>query len=329
MGGGGFRKFARGSIPVFGALVLGLLLWESSRPAPRTRLQPRHFHGLGVLPLSGDLSPQGLAFQAGFLEGLRSAPDSLFDWTWDWKDGAGDPEQTWAATSQAPGTRTDLLLVGLSTATAGAGACPIECLVLGDGGPHAPDPRRWDLWTPATLMRDRWLRRLRGGPFPALFVVQASAAWTEPVFPVFSDSLPALSVVLHDPGNTRWDDVVQRVLELRPATLVLWDAPSEASSLLSRRLLWPALRKCRLWVPEGTRLPPGIEADTLRPIWQAGPEDTDSGWTRWGRRCGRALAQASRARILDSLPDWPRSLHKVPSDDQLESGDAGWYPTGP
>lgn len=313
-----------------GTLFLSVLLTGADRqtvhrPVP----EPCHLRGIGILPLTGELAPLGLAFRDGFLEGIRSSPDSLFEWKWEWKDGTGDPQKARALLQEIAVKRTDLVLAGLSTAAAGIGRCPIPCLVLDDGEGGRDDSLRWDLWTPASVMRDRWIRKLRATPVPRLVVVQASGAWTEPVFPILADSVPGISFFLHDPDNSRWDDAVQRILELRPATLVLWNAPSEASSLLSRKLAWPVYRSARMWVPEGAVVPPGMEAEILRPLWQAVPGAPEDGWKSWGVRCGRALAESSRRKILDSLPDWRGAFRRVHGDSLLETGSQGWYPPGP
>ena len=311
-------------------VLAGVLLSGADGRSPRHHVpEPRHFRGVGILPLDGEMGPLGLAFRDGFLEGLASRTDSLFDWKWDWQDDGGDPSSTRALLGQRNVSRSDLVLVGLSTAASGLGPCPVECLVLDDGGARAPDSLRHDLWPSATVARDRWIRRLRSAPGPRAMVVHASGAWTEPVFPVLADSVPGLSYLLHDPETVRWDDVVQRLLEIQPASIGLWNTPSEASSLLSRRLLWPLLRRARLWVPYGTVLPPGVVADTLRPVWQAVPGAPVDDWRGWGRRCGQALASATRIRILDTLPRWIPALSRVPSDSTMESTPAGWYPPGP
>ena len=310
------------------AAILSVLVAGADRSAnQRSNLARRHFMGTASLPLSGDLGLAGTAFREGFSAGLDSAPDSLFDWSWKWIDNEGDPIQAQAFVSASTeGTFADLLLVGMSTAAVGLPTCPKACLVLDDGGMHPPDPRRWDLWTPSTVQRNRLLRILRGSPPPRTVVVEATGPWTEPVFPALSDSLPDLQMILHDAENSRWEDAVSQILAQRPKTVLFWDAPAEASSLLARRLVWPSLRSAVVWVPEGTIGPPWLHADTLRPLWQVVPGSSSGSWKDWGWRCGRALAQASRRRVLDTLPDWKSALALVPEDSTLQSSATGWYP---
>lgn len=311
------------------AAILSVLVAGADR-STRKHLRPgqRHFNGIASLPLSGDLGLAGAAFRRGFSAGLDSAPDSLFDWSWRWTDNDGDPAQAQAFASGGDSGKPDLLLVGLSTAASGLPACARTCLVLDDGGTHAPDPRRWDLWTPSAVQRSRLLDLLRRSPPPRMLVAEATGAWMEPIFPALSDSLPDLQVVLHDADNARWEDAVSQILAQRPKTILFWDAPAEASSLLARRLAWPVFRSAAVWVPEGTAVPPSIRADTLRPLWQAVPGTALGSWERWGWRCGRALAESSRRRVLDSLPDWIPAFARIPSDSTLQASATGWYPVG-
>jgi hypothetical protein len=308
------------------SFLLSFLLVGAGSPARLPGSGPRHFLGRGCLPLSGDFAGAGNAFRDGFLAGLRSSRDSLFDWTWTWSDNEGDPGQAEGFAGSGGGGRSDLLLVGLSTVATGLPACREVCLVLDDGGGHGPDPLRWDLWTPLPVQRQRLLALLRGAATPRMLVVEATGSWTEPVFPALADSLGDLQVVFHDPGNSRWDEAVAQILELHPRSILFWDSPADAASLLSRRLAWPAFRSAKLWVPEGTSLPAGIPADTLRPIWQVVPGKGNPSWNRWGWRCGRALAESSRFRVLDSTGDWLHAFARVPVDSGLETGTAGWYP---
>jgi hypothetical protein len=310
------------------AAILSVFMAGSDRPAQK-HLRPgqRHFMGSASLPLSGDLGPAGAAFREGFSAGLASAPDSLFDWTWRWIDNEGDPAQARAflvdGDSSPP---TDLLLVGLSATATDLPACPKVCLVLDDGGGHPKDPRRWDLWIPSPVQRDRLLALLRKGPPPRTLVVEATGAWTEPVFPALSDSLPDLQVILHDADNSRWDDAVAQILGQRPKTVLFWDSPADASALLARRLTWPVLRSAAIWVPEGAAIPDPLHADTLRPLWQAVPGTALGSWRSWGWHCGQALARSSRRRVLDSLPDWIPAFARLPSDSALQTSATGWYP---
>ena len=292
------------------------------------RVRARHFNGAACLPLSGDLGFAGNAFREGFSAGLDSAPDSLFDWTWTWRDNEGDPAVAQAFVRGGDSGRSaDLLLVGMSTVAAGLPPCPKSCLVLDDGGEHPPDPNRWDLWTPSSIQRCRILGLLRACPPPWTIVVEATGSWTEPVFPALSDSLPKLQVILHDPDNSRWEEAVSQILAQRPKTILFWDAPPDASTLLSRRLAWPVFRTAAVWVPEGTAVPSFLHADTLHPLWQVIPGTAPGPWKLWGMRCGRALAASSRLRVLDSIPDWTRAFARVPSETARQTGPAGWYPT--
>lgn len=310
------------------AVFLSVFVAGADRSAHRPpRRSQRHFQGSASLPLSGDLGLAGTAFREGFSAGLESAPDSLFDWSWKWADNEGDPAQAQAFVSEGDSGRpSDLLLVGLSTAAAGLPACRKACLVLDDGGPHSADPRRWDLWTPSAVRRNDLLDLLRRSPPPRTLVVEATGAWTEPVFPALVDSLPNLQVILHDADNSRWEDAVSQILAQRPRTILFWDAPAEAASLLSRRLAWPVFRSADVWVPEGTVIPPSLHADTLRPLWQVVPGTELGSWRRWGWRCGRAVAESSRRRVLDSLSDWIPAFARIPSDSTLQANTTGWYP---
>ena len=176
------------------------------------------------------------------------------------------------------------------------------------------------------MERNRLLGILRTSPPPRTLVVQATGPWTEPVFPDLSDSLPDLQVILHDADNSRWEDAVSQILAQRPKTILFWDAPAEASSLLARRLAWPVIRNAAVWVPEGTDGPSWLHADTLRPLWQVVPGSASGSWKRWGWRCGRALALSSRLRVLDSLSEWIPAFAIVPADSTLRSSATGWYP---
>jgi len=321
------RRYAgRIAAVAVGTLVLSLLVvGAGSRPRlPGSGV--RHFLGQGSLPLSGDYADAGNAFRDGFLAGLGSVPDSLFDWTWNWVDNGGDPAQARTFAASAGGVRDDVLLIGLSSVATDLPACRKVCLVLDDGRQHRPDPLRWDLWTPVPIQRARLLALLRNAAPPRMLVVEATGSWTEPVFPALVDSLAGLQVILHDPGNTKWDDAVARILEVRPHSVLFWDSPTDAASLLSRRLAWSALACARMWVPEGTAIPPGIRADTLRPVWQAVPGSSTVSWTRWGWNCGRALAESSRDYLRDSTSDWIHAFSRTPPDSALETFGTGWCP---
>ncbi|HXP90721.1 MAG TPA: hypothetical protein VN931_07325 [Fibrobacteria bacterium] len=325
------RRYARGiAAAATASILLSLLLVGGAGSHPRpTRSGPRHFLGRGSLPLSGDFAGAGKAFRDGFLAGLRSVPDSLFDWTWTWSDNGGDPSLAGSFVATDDRMRSDLVLVGLSSVATGLPACRETCLVLDDGGRHGPDSLRWDLWTPMPVQRRRLLALLRHAEPPRMLVVEATGSWTEPVFPALVDSLEGLQVILHDPGNSRWDDAVAQILDVHPRSVLFWDSPADAASLLSRRLAWPAFRSAKLWVPEGTPLPAGIQADTLRPIWQVVPGNGNPSWNRWGWRCGRALAEASRSHLCDPTGNWIRAFARVPPDSGFSTGTAGWYPGAP
>jgi len=309
-----------------GSLLLSLLVVGAGSRPRHPGSGPRHFLGHGSLPLSGDYADEGIAFRDGFREGLGSAPDSLFDWKWNWTDNQGDPDLARQFVASTGKPASDLELVGLSSIATDLPPCREVCLVLDDGGPHRPDPLRWDLWTPAPIQRGRILALLRGAAPPRMVVVAAAGPWTEPVLPGLVDSLAGLQVILHDPGNSKWDDAVAQILEIRPRSILFWDAPADASSLLSRRLAWSVFLSAHLWVPEGTAIPTGFRVDTLRPVWQAAPGSGGDSWNRWGRLCGRALANSTRDMLKDSTSNWMRALSRSAPDSGLDTSSTGWYP---
>lgn len=316
----------------FGSLVLSLVLAGAvSQPQAAIRKQPRVFHGKGSLPLSGDLGPVGLAFRDGFLSVLDSSSDTLVRWDWRWQDDEGDPMLTAQWLESMSSDSADLVLVGISSATVHLGLCRTECLVVGDGGAHAADSLRWDLWTPAARQAQRLLAKLRSGKPPRAVVYESTGAWAE-VIQTVSDSLPEVLWLPHDLDNTRWDESVRQILEQHPHSVMFWNGPLDAQSFLAKRLVWPVLAEAKVWVPEGVALPAKIAADTLAPLWQAQtPVDSlqVGRWRAWGREVGKKLVLASRTRILDSLPRFRKAFRKVASDATVEVDSSAWFPTGP
>lgn len=316
----------------FGSLVLSLVLAGAvSQPQAANRKQPRVFRGVGSLPLSGDLGPVGSAFREGFLSVLDSSSDTLSRWEWRWQDSEGDPMQASQWLERQSGDSADLVLVGISSATVDLGRCRVECLVVGDGGAHARDSLRWDLWTPAARQAQRLLAKLRSGESPRAVVYESTGAWAE-VIHHLSDSLPDLVLLPHDLDNTHWDEPVRQILESRPRSVMFWNGPMDAQSFLAKRLAWRVLGQARVWVPEGVVLPQNVAADTLSPLWQAQtPVDSlQAGkWRAWGRVVGKKLVLSSRSRILDSLPRFREAFRKVVSDATVEVDSSAWFPPGP
>jgi len=289
------------------------------------------FRGAASLPLSGDLGALGAAFREGFLAALDASGDSLWRWEWRWHDGLGDPMEVARWLERQGRDSANLLLVGMSSATVDLPACPLECLVVGDGGFHAPDSLRWDLWTPAARQARRLVARLRTGPAPRAVVFESTGAWAEVIHHV-SDSLPDLMLLPHDLDNTRWDEPVRQMLESKPKTVLFWNGPLDAGSFLERRLAWSILERAKVWVPEGTVVPERIVAEPLAPLWQA-QSPTDSlqvaRWREWGRTVGGRLGKATGSRIRDSLPNFRKAFRNMPADSTVEVDSSAWFPRGP
>lgn len=324
---GAKRLLAQG----FGTLVLSLVLVGAVSPEAGGRKPAKVYRGVASLPLSGDLGPVGAAFREGFLAALDSAADTIVRWEWRWHDGMGDPMETSRWLQRLTKDSADLALVGLSSSTVDLVPCPLECLVLGDGGVHLPDSLRWDLWTPAKRQAQRLLAKLRSGSVPRAMVFESTGAWAEVVHHV-ADSMPDLLLLPHDLDNTRWDEPVRQLLVAKSRTVMFWNGPADAQSFLSRRLAWSVLSKAKVWAPEGVELPAGIVAEPLAPLWQAQtPVDSLQlrRWREWGVQMGLRLAKASHLRIQDSSLHFRQAFRKVPTDATVEVDSSAWFPTGP
>lgn len=321
------------SLSVFGgALALGLMLSGTIAPAQAHKRPALQLRGRGCLPLSGDLSAAGDAFRQGFLSGLTENADSQYVWNWQWTDNGSDPmlAQAWIDTLGRKPT-PDILLAGLGPAMEGFRYRDdsVPCMVMGDGSKVPGNV--FPLWPSTPDMRTWLLEILRNAPKPVAVVLVASGSWAEIILQGVRDSLPGLLVLPHDMDNTRWDEEIKRLLETRPRTILFWNRPHEASSLLSRRLGWGLFRKAYLLVPEGTVLPDSVEATVLAPVWQPSiPPDSlqSERYRRWGRQTGAALAMASRIMIRDSLPRLSMALTRVARDTtgDLKTTPEGWIP---
>ncbi len=311
---------------------MGILLAGAVSPAFATKRAPHRFRGLGCLPLTGDLAPAGNAFRDGFAKGLAESRDTLFQWDWRWIDNGSDPLASQAWTDSAGREiRQDLLLAGMGPAVDGFRPRPdsAPCLFLGDG-PDLSSDRIWHIWPTTSRMRSILLRRLRAAPAPVAIVVAASGSWAEIVIDGLRDSLPTALVLPHDLDNQYWDKYVQQILETNPKTILFWDRPHEASALLAKRLAWPVYRKADLVVPEGAVLPDSATATVVAPVWQpSSPPDSlqCARYAAWGRSIGRAVAQASRIVVRDSLHGFHLALPRVAADSLgFEAGANGWFP---
>jgi hypothetical protein len=304
--------------------------------------------GSGCLPLSGALSEAGEAFRTGFIEGLVSVPDSVFVWRWEWTDNGSDPflAQAWAD-SVGRSISPDLLLVGLGSATEGvllprlpsdstagpAGrravrAESVPWFLLGDGSP-APE-WVWNLWPTTDRMRAHLMDRLRDAPKPVVVVLAASGSWADIVLSGLRDSLKGAVVLPHDLDNSRWDEEIKRLWETKPGTVLFWNRPHEASSLLAKPLAVKALGKAKLFVPEGTIVPDSLDVSVMAPVWQsASPPDSLQclRYRAWGREVGASLVRATRLAHDDSLRDLRDGFRKLPPDTLVrESWSQGWSP---
>lgn len=314
-----------------GSLAAGILLAGTVAPTFAARRGPYAFHGAGCLPLTGDLSPAAQAFRSGFLEGLASSSDSSFRWTWTWTDNASDPSaaQAWADTVPAA-PKHDVLLAGLGPALDGfrPRTDSATWMLLGDG--PARGGSTWNLWPTSARERRRLLDLLRDAPKPLAIAVAASGSWAEIVLDGLRDSLPGAIILPHDLDNSRWDEETKQILENRPGTILFWNRPHEASSLLSRRLAWPVFRNAKLFVPEGTAVPDSMRATTLSPVWQpSSPPDSLQclRYREWGRATGRSLAEASRLMLRDSLRELRTALGRLrPTSQGVLADSTGWYP---
>jgi hypothetical protein len=331
-----------------GVLALGLLLAGSFSFGHGQDRKIEVFQGAACLPLSGDLAGAGDAFRAGFTEGLASVPDSHFVWRWNWTDNGSDPllAQAWAD-SVGRSIPPDLLLAGLGSATEGLRVPLLEfdstklpegrngfrtksvpCFLLGDGSPAREGI--WNLWPTAARMRAHVLDLLRHAKKPVVAVVAVTGSWTEIVFSGLQDSLPGLVVQPHDLDNTRWDDAIKRFWETKPATVLFWDRPVEASALLAKPLALAVLRHARLFVPEGTIVPDSLDVSVMAPVWQPGsPPDSLQclRYRAWGRHAGESLARSTRLAIADSLGDLLAGIRKLAPDTlSRESWSDGWSP---
>lgn len=331
-----------------GVLVIGGLLAGTLSSDRGHERKIAVFLGSASLPLSGELSGAGDAFRTGFTEGLASVPDSGFLWRWDWVDNGSDPllAQAWADTV-GRSTAPDLLLAGLGAATEGlriprlasdSTALPlgrngfrtksVPCLLLGDG----PSAREgvWNLWPTTERMRAHLLEILRAAPKPVVVFLAASGSWSDIVFSGLRDSLKGLVVLPHDLDNSRWDEETKRLWETKPGTVLFWDRPHEASSLLAKPLAVGALRKAKVFVPEGTIVPDSLDVSVMAPVWQpASPPDSLQcrRYRAWGREVGASLAHATRLALNDSLGDLLEGIRKLPPDTLArETWPQGWSP---
>jgi len=331
-----------------GVLVLGLLLAGafSFRQGQEKKIEV--FQGSACLPLSGELAGAGDAFRTGFVEGIASVPDSHFVWRWNFADNGSDPflAQAWADSvgrSRAP----DLLLAGLGSATEGLRVPRLEsdstklsegrnvfrtksvpCFLLGDG--TSGGENIWNIWPTTDRMRAHLLDLLREAKKPVVVVVAATGSWAEIVLSGLRDSLPGLVVLPHDLDNTRWDEETKRLWETKPQTVLFWDRPHEASALLAKPLAVGALRRAKLFVPEGTIYPGSLDVSVMAPVWQpASPPDSLQcrRLRDWGREVGASLVRATRLALADSLGDLLAGIRKLPPDSLArESWTQGWSP---
>ncbi len=332
MGFGRLSFLMRSLAAVGGSFFLGLLLSGTISPDQAQKRLPHEFRGQGCLPLSGDLSAAGDAFRQGFMGELAEAPDSQFTWRWQWTDNGSDPDlsQKWFDTlTKSP--QTDLLLAGLGPAMDGFDprlGDSIPCLLLGDGPVRSRNS--WAIWPTTEQMRTRLLAILRQAPEPIAIILVASGSWSEVVLGGLNDSLPDLLVLPHDLDNSRWDDEIKALYQTRPGTILFWDRPHEASSLLSKRLGWSLFRQAKLIVPEGTVLPDSVTATILAPVWQpSSPPDSlqCARYFAWGRHVGRNLVQASRRVVCDSVKNLATAFPLIERDSLgSQTASQGWLP---
>lgn len=331
-----------------GVIVLGLLLAGAFSFRQGQERKVEVFQGFGCLPLSGELAGAGDAFRTGFTEGMGSVPDSHFVWRWNWTDNGSDPllAQAWAD-SVGHSTSPDLLLAGMGSATEGLRIPRLEfdstkvpegrngfrtksvpCFLMADGS--AGREGIWNLWPTPQRMRAHLLGLLREAPRPVVVVVAATGSWAEIVFSGLSDSVKGLVVLPHDLENARWDETIKRLWETKPGTVLFWDRPHEASALLAKHLAIGALRRAKVFVPEGTIVPDSLHVSVMAPVWQpASPPDSLQclRYRAWGRKVGESLARATRLALSDSLGDLLAGIRKLPPDSlSRESWSQGWSP---
>jgi hypothetical protein len=341
-------RWTRSSFFAAGLLALGLLLAGAfSSDSGKTR-RIDVFQGEACLPLSGELAGAGDAFRSGFLEGLAGAADSGFVWRWNWTDNGSDPliAQAWAD-SVGRSSSPDLLLAGLGSAIEGvrlpvlepdSTALPegrngfrtksVPTLLLGDGSEQRPGV--WSLWPSMVRMRRHLTELLRDAPRPVVVVVAATGSWADVVLsPELREPLGGPVILPHDLDNVRWDEEIKRLWETRPGSVLFWDRPHEATSLLSRPLARGALLRAKLFVPEGTLVPDSLDATVLAPLWQpASPPDSLQclRYREWGRRVGESLSRSTRLTLSDTLESLREGFRRLPPSDAFESGTQGWSP---
>jgi hypothetical protein len=331
-----------------GTLALGLLLAGAFSFGKGQDRKIEVYQGSACLPLSGELAGAGDAFRVGFIEGIASVPDSHFVWRWNFTDNGSDPllAQAWAD-SVGRSSSTDLLLAGLGSATEGLRVPRLEfdstklpegrngfrtksvpCFLLGDGSPVREGI--WNLWPTAERIRSHLRDILRDAPKPVVVVVAATGSWTDIVLSGLRDSLPGLVVLPHDLDNTRWDEEIKRLWETKPGTVLFWDRPHEASALLAKPLALGALRRARIFVPEGTIVSDSLGVTVMSPVWQpASPPDSLQclRYRAWGREVGASLVRATRLALSDSLGDLLAGIRRLPPDSLArESWPQGWSP---
>lgn len=316
---------------LFAAIALCLPALGGCSSEHGSRSSARVFSGAGSLPLSGDFAAGAAAFRGGFEEALAASSDSTVSWTWSWHDNGGSAEdlQGWldsVSTGTAPAP--DLLLAGFATAVEGVDLAKIRAPILwfGDGAPVS-HPDLWPLWPDQRALRRLLTAWIAQRDTPSVALVLADAAWT----PAFLDTAYAgMEVIPHDPLMRRWDREIGQILARRPRTLVFWDRPEDAASLVARPLLARFLPGRSLLLPDGVDAPDGARVYRARPLWQpALPMDSiQSAFLRaWGGVVGRAVATSAMARARDTAASW-RSAFRVARCDsaRVDPPEGGWLP---
>jgi hypothetical protein len=257
------------------------------------RKEPIHVRTMeveAVLPLTGALSPDGLAFRDGLQEGLSSSfeCDDSLQARLKILDNASSPDSSAALLAHLD-SGTVCAVAGIGFAVEGL-AAPQGALGLWAGTGDLPDSS-WRRVTPAPQAVARgllpWCRR---APKPLAILFPASAAWA----PMVQEHLAAMvgtdSVILvpHDVGESQWAREAARLLERSPKAALLWDTPEEARSLLARPDLQELWRKIPVLGPQGSGTP---SAWAL--AWEPSPAPEEYERKRWrelGARLGRSIA---------------------------------------
>jgi hypothetical protein len=282
-------------------LALGLLSCRKEEAPPRS------LKVVGILPLSGIFSADGKAFRLGLEQGLEDGrPDSLRI-AFEVLDNASSVDSSHALLARIPPCRWLVAGIGpaVSDLPAPSGARGVW---VGEGTPA--DSQWLRVSTGAGSAADSLISWYRRVPKPVAVLFPASGAWAPAIQEHLARAADSLVLIPHDAGEQDWSREVERLWTRRPRSVLLWNSPEEARSLMRH----PDLR--RLWKKVSVLGPLGSGTrEAWGPVWDPSlsPDSLElAHWQALGRRVGRMVLGAEQGR-RPARQEWEVPLEIAPS----------------